>query len=367
MSQSAPAPSQRPYQPRKSTFPQNVERYPDQSNPLPADLSNEEICSRFPNHIKGKIVEMACRGFFGPDIYKHVPEDTKRDRDKDLSVIRTWLYKANTKRGSGLRRTRAQMAADKQWRMPNYQHQPTAFPSTLPSSSQSSVWPLSQGQPVPLPSYDPLPQLSAEPSTVQSYPPPQEPDQQLPPHHVQQQLPQLLQTGKHGHLGPFPQNADLYPAKNTPIPVGTSDEEICARYPNHLSGDVLRGLKARGFDHNRVYAYMPANAKRTDRATDLKLLQNRFKFRSSSSSASVPDTSDVLPHTTSDCSTDGLQHGSYPSGLADETMGEAQHDGYATDTPEYAADGLELTPYPDDATWYAAQAAAAGYYPSLLD
>jgi hypothetical protein len=372
MSHSATAPPRRANRgrPRRGPFPQNADRYPDVSTPLPAGLSDEEICARFPNHIKGKAVEMAVRKFFALDVYKHIPEDTKRDRNKDLGCIRTWLYIANYYKGQERRKSRAKEEAEESSRVVNYQQWPTGLPGILLSSSPSSFGPVSQGQPLPQPkagllpqiNYGPLPLLNAQPLIFEMNFLPHQSDEYSPSSHVQQQL------TRQRPLGPFPRNANQYPAQNIPIPEGLSDDEICANFPNHLRVEVLRGMRARAFDHKHVYEHMPTDTKRGDMKADLALLRDRFLFRSTRpNNRAIPLTSK---------GSIGLQHSSYYPNTTGYATGDLQPtpSSYYPNTTGYTTGSLQQTTYPDldpdessgraDAD---AQAAAAGYYPAWLD
>ena len=134
MSHSAPVTSQPLEQTQqrqtRETFPQNPQNYPAKTTALPPKLADKEICSRFPNHIKGRILEMARRNFFAPDVYRHVPADTKRNRIKDMAVIRTWLYKANGYKGWGLRTKKK--APRPTFVVPPSSQQPQSQSSTAP-------------------------------------------------------------------------------------------------------------------------------------------------------------------------------------------------------------------------------------------
>jgi hypothetical protein len=71
----------------------------------------------------------------------------------------------------------------------------------------------------------------------------------------------------------FPRNSHLYPASNTLLPLGLTDELICAYYPNHLvDGHILLGMYSRGLRNGYIYDHMPADTKRENRKADMNML-----------------------------------------------------------------------------------------------
>lgn len=195
---------------------------------------------------------------------------------------------------------------------------------------------------------------------------------------------------KPGRMQPtskLPQNPEQYPSRFRPLPAGLSDQEICSLYPNHLHGQLLVDMKARGFDHIMVYDNMPQEAKRANRKLDLHLLNDRFRQAherlansgppgaglltgarvsgpsSQQRQSDVPDSSagglrhrnsDYQPRTT-DCNTRGLEYSRYHSDVSEYTVDPPQYENdHHSTTPYHATGGLQHSQYRDpvDSNWY---------------
>jgi hypothetical protein len=72
-----------------SRLPRNPEQYPSRFRPLPAGLTDQEICLLYPNHLHGQLpVDMKARGFDHVMVYDNMPEEANRaNRKLDLHLL----------------------------------------------------------------------------------------------------------------------------------------------------------------------------------------------------------------------------------------------------------------------------------------